>query len=439
MRLFIAVVLCLASAAPAGAATVDFREEGECHKYGCEPDLLYVNAAPGETNGVRVTFEAGTVLIEDTGADLGGACEALGPRVRRCPRDASTGVQVRVELGDGDDRASVVAGNASVAGGDGNDDIHASYAQGDAGDDRLALPEGLYGRAAGGPGDDELIGTRQGEVLDPGPGRDMVVAGAGADTVLDDDPAPSSDALDGGDGRDTLVLGDRTDGVRLDLGAQTTSDGDALSGFENAEGGRGDDVLVGDAGANHFDGGSGDDRLAGGDGDDRLIGGADFDRFDAGAGDDEVDARLVASRRVGEVLLDAEPEPIHCGGGDDQVSPAGDLVHADCERLPFGVPRLPVRVARSGYWAEFAVRCPREFTRRKRCRVEVGVGEAEWMNERFTRRATIPAGRTVRVRVKTNLVGQTSPHLLSVTFGLRPGWSRGVRWIVSRLRRPTTA
>ena len=55
----------------------------------------------------------------------------------------------------------------------------------------------------------------------------------------------------------------RPEPVRVDIGAQTSSDGDLLSGFEGAAGGLGADVLIGYAGPNWLAGDTGDDTLTG--------------------------------------------------------------------------------------------------------------------------------------------------------------------------------
>lgn len=56
--------------------------------------------------------------------------------------------------------------------------------------------------------------------------------------------------------------------------------------IESLLGGRYDDTLAGDAGANRLDGGSGDDALAGGGGNDTLAGGTGIDTLTGGAGSD---------------------------------------------------------------------------------------------------------------------------------------------------------
>lgn len=117
-----------------------------------------------------------------------------------------------------------------------------------------------------------------------------------ADTILgnggDDTFSRSSgdDTLDGGAGSDTLVHLGASSPVTVDLAAGFAFDldggTDTLISIENADGGDGDDTLIGDAGANVLRGLAGNDRLEGGAGDDTLDGGAGADTMLGGAGDD---------------------------------------------------------------------------------------------------------------------------------------------------------
>ncbi len=61
--------------------------------------------------------------------------------------------------------------------------------------------------------------------------------------------------------------------------------------IEDATGGRGDDLLIGNAFDNRLRGGAGDDRLVGGEGRDLLIGGRGDDLLEGGAGDDRLYGR----------------------------------------------------------------------------------------------------------------------------------------------------
>ncbi|RRJ84508.1 hypothetical protein [Aestuariirhabdus litorea] len=101
----------------------------------------------------------------------------------------------------------------------------------------------------GGNGRDELVGTRDDDLLEGGRGRDRLLGGAGYDQ------------LRGG------------------------SDNDLLAGGEGA------DQLWGEAGDDLLLGGCGSDLLVGGEGMDRLVGGAGDDRylFSAGFGQDQLE------------------------------------------------------------------------------------------------------------------------------------------------------
>ena len=61
----------------------------------------------------------------------------------------------------------------------------------------------------------------------------------------------------------------------------------------------GDDMLLGEAGADHLKGGGGDDALFGGDGADKLVGGRGDDEMTGGDGAD----RFVFGRRSGEDVV----------------------------------------------------------------------------------------------------------------------------------------
>ncbi|WP_342240565.1 M10 family metallopeptidase C-terminal domain-containing protein [Inquilinus sp. OTU3971] len=121
----------------------------------------------------------------------------------------------------------------------------------------------------GGSGDDELDGDTGIDRLVGGDGDDLFEGGVGADR------------LDGGAGIDTARYYGSNGGVTVDLSTGATSGGDAwgdtLVSIENITGSFGDDILIGNAGANVLKGLDGDDLLRGGAGADRLEGGFDTD------------------------------------------------------------------------------------------------------------------------------------------------------------------
>lgn len=152
--------------------------------------------------------------------------------------------------------------------------------------------------------DDEIGGSRRGDVIDARGGFDTVFAWDGNDEVYggsgwDDlfgedgndtlDGGTSDDYLEGGRGNDRLLGGD---------------DQDLLGGGRGADtliGGNGDDGLYGDAGNDRLEGGSGFDILNGGTGNDALYGGTGEDGFvfRGGFGDDRI---FDFSRTEGDTL-----------------------------------------------------------------------------------------------------------------------------------------
>jgi Ca2+-binding RTX toxin-like protein len=241
---------------------------------------------------------------------------------------------------------------------------------GNDGDDKLSGSD-----LSGGPGADVLTGTERNDRLIGGGGPDALAGGVGSDLLMGDgDGNVAADVMDGGPGADTVSYDEHRVSVRIDITSQTGGDGDRLSGFENAHGGHGDDVLVGDGGPNvldgwtgrntvlggagddtvtaftggRLDGGEGDDvvdavldatSLEGGPGDDRLSGGFGVDQFSGGEGDDVVEVSMSAVQGQWR-------EKIRCGAGRDVVvRPFRALVRPDCEAVTesdeVGAERLP--------------------------------------------------------------------------------------------------
>jgi len=159
-----------------------------------------------------------------------------------------------------------ISGFENVIGSRNNDHII-----GDSNDNSISGGSGndvLEGR----DGDDTLLGGNGNDSLEGGKGDDALLAGKGNDT------------LDGGAGSDWADYSDGFTGitVRLDHGTATYGSGsenyqDTLHNFENAQGSRHNDSIVGDDGANHLKGNPGDDTLTGGAGADTLDGGAGSD------------------------------------------------------------------------------------------------------------------------------------------------------------------
>ncbi len=99
--------------------------------------------------------------------------------------------------------------------------------------------------------------------------------------------------------------------------------------IENARGGSGDDILVGNGADNLLDGRSGNDRLTAGNGDDRLYGYSGIDVLRSGGGDDVVfggvgNDRLEGSYGADVLVGGAGADKIHLGvDGDRDVVVAG--------------------------------------------------------------------------------------------------------------------
>jgi Ca2+-binding RTX toxin-like protein len=182
------------------------------------------------------------------------------------------------------------------------------------GSDTLAGIEGSNGS----PGDDVMIGDGEdNDFIALHEGVDTVDAGAGDDVV---DGGDGADDLDGGGGSDVLGHLDASAGMTIDLGAETTSQGDVFANFEDVVGTFFDDVISGDGGPNTIEGAEGADLLSGQAGDDVLFGawsdGSDDgspDSADGGDGTDECDAET-------ETNCEADPPAAASGDLRDPIS-----------------------------------------------------------------------------------------------------------------------
>ena len=313
MRALLVVVAILLAPAAAEAGTLSQRYD--------EEPLTYV-AAPGETNDVTFARAAGGgITLRDAGASVRPTkpCTAIDAHAAHCPA-----ISVRIELGDGDDRAAAgepFTGYSSIDGG--------------AGDDALS----------GGDGQDVLIG---------GPGSDVLDGGAGGDIAsFAGEPAVLVDLADPG-----------RDGPPAAL--------DTLTAIEGVRGSAHGDILRGDANANALDGGPGDDVLDGRDGGDQVFGGRGFDRLDGGAGDDYL---------AGETDdVDGDPEhgePVDCGAGTDSIAEQDHDLLRGCERLElpvgFDAPTFDPRPVIGEHAATLRLRCSiwLRYRARPGCRIRV--------------------------------------------------------------------
>jgi hypothetical protein len=199
----------------------------------------------------------------------------------------------------------------------------------------------------GGPGADRLEASHG--YLSGGPGPDVVRATGKRMELTDDDGAhPSPDRYVGA-GDTTLSYRGRRGPVRVDLWhpgrVGAAGEGDVADGIRDVTGGRGDDVLTGDARANRLEGGPGADLLIGGAGDDELDSGSPWKQFGraerdvlrGGPGRDELELKV----REGP----SPPQRAVCGSGRDNVSEPRpvDRVDTTCERVFFGLQDVRLR------------------------------------------------------------------------------------------------
>lgn len=261
----VAVTLCALTAAPASAGTVSLStSKSQLQSKGSDVTYRYA-PDPGARDSVRVDGRGSTVRFSGT-VVAGSGCRQESAGVVVCSRNPVKIVAERalvVDLGDGDDEASVVPGRldrAQVSGGPGNDTLRASAARvlstvdGETGDDTLtALGVGYDHRMRGGEGKDRLFGSRGDDDLDGGPGDDDLQGRDGDDVLLGGD---GDDRLDGGKGRDVASWEGAREAVRVDLD-DDDPDGrkgerDVLVSIEGARGGAGANVLLGDRRGNTF-------------------------------------------------------------------------------------------------------------------------------------------------------------------------------------------
>jgi hypothetical protein len=413
MRFLGLALLVLAfTASPASAAVIEI-EENFC---GCDPSSgdedtrsIIVTAQPGEQNAIAVERLPRGIRIRDDGALLTGACRPAGSGGGRFCRGAFDGVNAK--LGDGDDSlTSAVEG--SVDGGAGDDQIHTggvfSELSGGPGADLLdatgslgaavsyedhtdgvtvlldgVADDGSTGegdnvlgpvramtggdgndRLEAGPntsflsgrgGDDVLIGSPDGDTID-GEGGDDVLSGLGGNDILRGEEG--ADDLSGGDGQDETSYAGSTAPLQLSIGGGA-DDGAAGEGdnihddIEALAGGSGNDVLIGNAGANRLIAYGGQDVLRGGAGPDELLGWDDGDELDAGPGPDRVHAGSLDR----PLLVDGEADRLDCGRRAPAIE--ADPVDVLNACAPAAVVRRGSRIRR-GRPVTIALRCPQE-------------------------------------------------------------------------------
>jgi Ca2+-binding RTX toxin-like protein len=153
------------------------------------------------------------------------------------------------------------------------------------GDDLLLNSTGLGGTAIGGTGADYLIGGTKGEVLYGNDGNDRLMG------------RPGNDRFYGGSGYDWVSYADRTAAQPVAIRMDNTVADDGQPGekdviwsdVENADGGKGADLIVGSNASNWLNGYDGADRIYGLGGNDRLMPGLGKDRVYGSTGIDYID------------------------------------------------------------------------------------------------------------------------------------------------------
>jgi Ca2+-binding RTX toxin-like protein len=166
--------------------------------------------------------------------------------------------------------------------GGGNDYVILEKADGTLSVTKPAILVGGLGNDSlrGGSGNDVIKGQGGNDSLLGGAGNDLLDGGTSGDYLLGGSVAlqgaDGADTFKGGDGNDWADYGFRADNVSLTLDGKI-NDGAAnekdfiLSDVENLLGGRGNDLLVGNALVNYLAGGGGSDSLKGGTNDDILV------------------------------------------------------------------------------------------------------------------------------------------------------------------------
>ena len=244
---------------------------------------------------VHVSFLGGSWIVSEGGLPMavGAGCSLLGPETASCPI-ATTPTGLLLDGGEGADLLAVEASvpatvSSRLIGGNGADVLI-----GGAGDDSLDGSSGAGNgdQLYGGPGDDALADA---SVLGGDGGSDLLIAqGCG-------------EAIDGGPGIDSVSFARSTYlGVEATLGGTAgiapygsfpggcpTEHGgpppsQISSSVERIEGSPNDDILSGDAGPNIVLGRGGDDEVHGAAGDDFLVGGQGSDAIYGDSGADRL-------------------------------------------------------------------------------------------------------------------------------------------------------
>lgn len=198
-------------------------------------------------------------------------------------------------------------------------------------------------RLTGGSGPDTLTGNSSGNTLNGGNGDDSLFGLAGSDTLngglgnddlhgqdgndaLNGGAGPTlgsdNDLLSGGANIDTVSYSTRTANLNLTVAAGA-DDGqgvetDNIQGdVEKVTGGKADDFIRGDAGADTLTGGAGNDNIGGNGGADVISGQAGNDILTGGTGKDSL-----SGADGGDIFhtQDGVKDSLNCGAGNDDIS-----------------------------------------------------------------------------------------------------------------------
>lgn len=164
---------------------------------------------------------------------------------------------VRIEGSDGVNRIVV---NSGIDGFDASDWTFDSWQA----QDRVVINGSIWREdLTGSDCNDRIFGNEGADTIMGRAGADVISGGGGADT------------LNGGAGKDTLSYEGAMFGVKVNLGQNEASrgeaQGDSIFSFENVTGGFGADELTGSSGDNRLTGGGAADLLKGAGGADRFI------------------------------------------------------------------------------------------------------------------------------------------------------------------------
>ncbi len=232
------------------------------------------------------------------------------------------GANDTVEGGDGADFINADAGYELLSGGDGNDTIYAS-----SGDDTIT----------GGAGNDELFGGSDADqfIMQDGFGSDTIEGGEGVSFSSDKDRIDGtalsfsiSVVLTGAEagtfssGGSTATFSEIEEFALSDL--NDSLDNSTQSVGVEADGGLGNDTLIGGSGADTLAGGDGDDLIDGGAGDDFLTTGLGQDTLIGGEGNDTLmnsdgDDSLVGGAGDDSIVATGGNDTLEGGAGNDTL------------------------------------------------------------------------------------------------------------------------